>query len=283
MKYYLISELLNIKNKSQTSNTPNTPNTPEAPPENPASASPPAAVDIRESGYAERPEEYHEYILNKDTPFFIKESYNILRTNIVFALSGLENKIIGVTSAESSAGKSINCLNAAISFAAAGYNILLVDFDFRIPEIGRLLKLRESRGIANILAGECSVEEALIKSKIENLSVLLSGIVSQDPSKLLESEKMKELISGLAGRFDYVIVDMPPVNIVADPSIISKHVSGIIITARQKYTKRRALKDAVNQLKLVNTNILGFLLNDFSDEFASGKKYYYYYNYSQKQ
>ena len=172
----------------------------------------------------------------KNLDFASVEAYNLLRTNLSFALPDKEGgRVIGVTSPCPQEGKSTTSLNLAFSLAEAGNSVLLMDADMRRPSLGRVLT--------------------------ENLSVLLSGDIPPNPSELVASQKMKELVGELQKSYDYVIVDLPPVNLVADPIAISKYLDGMVIVVRHKHTRRRELIETIRQLELVGAKILGFVYN----------------------
>ena len=218
-------------------------------------------------------------ILSKNSPFSFKEAYNKLRTNIIFSIPSDGCKIVGVTSAERAEGKSTNALNMAINFAESNAKVLLIDCDLRKPKIGRLLDMKPSPGIASVLVGVHNIKKAIRKTKYENLSVLLSGGIHPNPTELLISAKFEALIKELSSDFDYIFVDTPPVNVVADASIISKHLTGYVFVVRQGVSERDSVKNALEQLSFVNAKIFGFLLNSVPSAGKSYRKKYKRYGY----
>jgi len=226
-------------------------------------------------------EQERDYILNETTAFSLREAYNVLRTNIIFSIPKEGCKVIGVTSGERTEGKSINSTNLAISFAETGSRVLLLDCDFRKPKIGRLLGLRSTPGITNGLVGLQSIDKAIQKTKQENLSALLAGDIPPNPTELLGSVRFGEIIKDLRNHYDYIIIDTPPVNVVADASIISKHLDGFLFIVQQGSSERDSIKDALKQLKFANANILGFLLNNVTQNkrYGNGKRYRKYERY----
>ncbi|MCL2060835.1 MAG: CpsD/CapB family tyrosine-protein kinase [Oscillospiraceae bacterium] len=222
-----------------------------------------------------------ENILNENSSFTTREAYNALRTNIIFSIPQDGCKVIGFTSAESGEGKSINILNMSISFAESGARVLLVDCDLRKPKLGLLLGMKAAPGIANVLVGVQPISKAIRRTKYENLSVLLSGGVLVNPTELLNSEKYMKLLQDLSAMYDYIFVDTPPVNVVADASIISKYLAGYVFVVRQGSSERDSVANALGQLKFVNAKVLGFLLNDVTHNRSKrSNKYGYYYEYS---
>ena len=221
-----------------------------------------------------------ENVLCENSSFTTREAYNTLRTNIIFSIPQDGCKIIGFTSAESGEGKSINILNIAISFAETGLRVLLVDCDLRKPKLGLLLGMKASPGIANVLVGVQPISKAIRRTKYDNLSVLLSGGILVNPTELLNSEKYSKLLQELSGMYDFIFIDTPPVNVVADASIISKYLAGYIFVVRQGSSERDSVANALGQLKFVNAKVLGFLLNDVAHNGRRrSRKYGYYYEY----
>ena len=224
-------------------------------------------------------------ILNAGAPFFVREAYKALRTNIVFSLPFDECKKIAVTSALAGEGKSTNCLNLAISFAEMGAKTLIIDADLRRPNISKLLEKKASPGLSNVLVGLSSAEEVIKTTKYENLDVVFSGDIPPNPTELLISEKMSETIDKLSEGYEYIFIDCPPVNVVTDASIISKYVSGMILVVRQGDTTKDDVLEAKKQLDFSGAKLIGTILNDASDinaKYGYNKKHYKYYKYRRK-
>lgn len=215
-------------------------------------------------------------IINENTPFSVKEEYKTLRTNILFSFPSSGCKIIGISSAEPLEGKSTNCLNLAITFAQINARVLLMDCDFRRPNQARLVDLDAIPGISNILVGMNNAEQAVRKTGLSNLNVLLSGNIPPNPSELISSEAMGRLIEELSEDYDYIFVDLPPINIVADTAAMSKYLSGLILVIRAGESKRESVKKALSKLELAKTNIIGIILNGVKSNFHYGFKQRHY-------
>lgn len=213
-------------------------------------------------------------ILNERSPFAMQEAYRTLRTNIRFALRGQGCKSFCITSSSQGEGKSITMLNLAITFAETGQKVLLIDADLRRPAIARLLVENAAPGLSNVLAGLATEEESIRKDIYPNLDVLLSGDIPPNPSELLGSERMLELIQKLSDRYDYILVDTPPVNIVSDACVVANMLDGVLLLARQGRSRKESLKRAVNHLKLTNANLLGCVFNGVPQEIRSSYSYY---------
>ncbi|MBQ8941520.1 MAG: CpsD/CapB family tyrosine-protein kinase [Firmicutes bacterium] len=215
-------------------------------------------------------------ILNDKTTFDVRESFNELRTNIVFSMSSKGTKKVLITSSIASEGKSTTCLNMAITFAEAGTKTLLIDCDLRVPNIDKLLNDDSKKGLSNILVNDCTIEEALHPTQYKNLDVILSGSIPPNPTELLASDAMQALMDELSGKYDYILLDAPPVNVVTDAVIISRLATGVVVVCRQYVTDKKMLGATVEKLQFANAKILGIVLNDVA---VAKKGYGKYSNY----
>lgn len=227
------------------------------------------------------------HILGKNSNFYIKEAYKTLRTNIRFGLSGEGCKKFAITSGLAGEGKSITILNLAISFAETGSKVLLIDADLRRPTMARLLIEKASPGLSNVLAGLCAEKEAIRKDVYPNLDILFSGEIPPNPSELLGSQRMQELLDKASKVYDYVLIDAPPVAIVSDVCVLADHIDGVLFLVRTDRTEKDAVQRGLKQLEISGAKVLGFVLNGGSKERGGyyGKKYKYknkygYYRYA---
>ena len=223
-------------------------------------------------------------ILNEQSSFYVQEAYKTLRTNIRFSLSGANCKKFCVTSALAGEGKSITILNLAISFAQSGQKVLLIDGDLRRPNQARLLVEKQSPGLSNVLAGLCSADDAIRKNVYPNLDVLFSGEIPPNPSELLGNPRMAQLIKDVEDRYDYILMDTPPVDIVSDSCIVANTLEGVLFLVRQNRTEKDAVARGVKQLELSGAKLMGFVLNGIEPDGGAGrysrKKYKYGYRYT---
>lgn len=216
-----------------------------------------------------------ERVLGRKTPFYVREAYKTLRTNLMFSLPADKSRVILVTSAGVGEGKTTSSLNAAISFAATGAKVCLIDCDLRRPNVARLCGEKGSPGLTNVLVKMNTLDEAIRKSKYQNLDIVFSGDMSPNPSELLASSGMKEVLKTLAERYEYVFVDTPPVNVVTDASVLAASASGVLLVANQQKASKNDVARAINQLNFVKAKILGILLNNAEIEDENGRKYRY--------
>lgn len=221
------------------------------------------------------------HILGKNSSFYVQEAYKTLRTNVNFTLSGEGCKKFCITSGVAAEGKSITILNLAISFAQAGKRVLLVDADMRRPTLAKLMIEQASPGLSNILAGQCSEQEAVRTSEYPNLDVIFSGEIPPNPSELLGNPRMQRLLDKLSAVYDYILLDTPPVGIVADACVLAGILDGVLLLVRQHRTEKDTVSRSVKQLEMSGAKLLGFVLNGSEKDGKGryGKKYKYRYKY----
>ncbi|MBR2459810.1 MAG: CpsD/CapB family tyrosine-protein kinase [Clostridia bacterium] len=217
--------------------------------------------------------------LASELDFASAEAYNLLRTNVSFALAGKDGgaKLFGVSSPCPQEGKSFTSINLSYALAKDGHKVLLIDADMRRPSVSTVLELSRTPGLSNVLAGANPDETIHYGTLHENLDVLLSGDIPPNPSELLGSPMMQRLIGEFGEKYDYIVVDLPPVTAVADPLIMSKMLDGIIVVVRHAYTRKRNIREAVRQLHFSGVRILGFVYNGYhhgSGRYYKKSKYY---------
>ncbi|MCG0274841.1 MAG: CpsD/CapB family tyrosine-protein kinase [Thermosediminibacteraceae bacterium] len=222
-------------------------------------------------------ERYPELFLMDDPKSVVSEAFRMLRTNLQFASVDRPLKKIMVTSSVPQEGKSTVIANLAICIASAGSKVLLVDADLRRPNIYKLFLLENYKGLSNLLAENLPKDAVINKTKVENLHVITSGPVPPNPAEILGSARMKNFLDQVASEYDMVLIDAPPVNSVADASILSSLVDGVILVVEAGSTEREAAIVAKQQLEKVNARILGVVLNKVKQEKSGGYYYYYYY------
>lgn len=189
------------------------------------------------------------------------EAFRQLRTNLQFATLTSSHGSILVTSSMPGEGKSTTAINLALACAQAGSSVCLVDADLRRPMIGEYLGLESGVGLSNTLVGAMDVDEVLQPWGSDNLSVLTAGQIPPNPSELLGSQAMHELLASLEGQFDLVIIDTPPLLPVTDAAVLSQNVQGAIVVVGAQRTKRVELERSLGALEMVGARVLGIVLN----------------------
>lgn len=225
--------------------------------------------------------------LHKNLEFTATEQYKLLRTNLTFTIpEDVKCPIIGVTSSMRGEGKSTTAVNLSYVLASAGKKVLLVDGDLRIPSVAKKMGIASAPGLTDLLMGVEGQDLTEFKSDIlPSWYIMPSGELPPNPSELLGSRRMETLLNILKEHFDYIVVDLPPVNIVSDALAISNFITGMIVVIRQDYTEKKELENCFRQLELSNVNVLGCVMNETRTGKASYgkyKKYYKYYGYSSR-
>lgn len=204
-------------------------------------------------------------VLNHESPFMVKETYKTLRTNIMFALPNNdedpEGKVIVFTSAVPGEGKTTVCLNTAITFAQTGAKVLLIDSDLRIPKLHKYFGIDGKSGFSDVLGGFVNVQSVITPIKEHNLDCIPGGQIPPNPAELLGSKTTENLLSELKKIYDYIIIDTPPITIVADALSLAPIASGTVLIAREKYTPGNAIREVLQSLKFANAKILGIVNN----------------------
>ena len=194
------------------------------------------------------------------------EAFRVLRTNLRFTNVDSPKKVILLSSATQGAGKSTTIANLAITMAKYSLKTLLIDGDLRRPTIHELFDIRKNNGLTNYLVGNQNLSEYL-KSvpDFPTLDILTSGIEPPEPSELLFSHKLRELIIKAREDYDIILIDSPPVLGMSDASIWSTHADGIVLVIASNQSKIEEVKEAKKQLERTNVKILGTVLTKVKD------------------
>ena len=217
--------------------------------------------------------------------FAASEAYKLLRTNLLFSLPDNNKcRVVGITSSIQGEGKSTTAINLAYTIAETNKKVLLLEADLRRPSIARRLGINSTPGISNFLAGFNEFNEVLQSALLNNLKIITAGDIPPNPTELLDSSAMAQTVEKLAEVFDFIIIDLPPINLVSDALVAGKYVDGIVFIVRQNYNSRQSLDDAINQFKFINTKLLGFVMTGSEVKKKNYKKYgnkYGYYKHGQ--
>lgn len=205
-------------------------------------------------------EEERKYLLTAKSSFFSREAYNMLRTNLSFALAEVDKcKTVMITSALQGEGKSITAANLAITLSEAGHRVLLIDCDLRRPKLGRLLSLKSQAGLSDILIKPSLLSENVLQYR-KGVHVILAGSIPPNPSELLNSARMEALLKKLRESYDYIILDTPPIGVVTDAAVLAAQTDGVLVVVRTGQSERGPVTQAVEQLEYGNARILGFVM-----------------------
>ncbi|GAA0606302.1 CpsD/CapB family tyrosine-protein kinase [Virgibacillus siamensis] len=210
--------------------------------------------------------------LNPKSP--VSEQFRTVRTNIQYASVDSELKTILVTSSGPEEGKSSSAANLAVVYAQQGKKVLLVDADMRKPTVHYTFRLDNLTGLSNLLVGDSSIQQAVNETDVENLDVISCGPIPPNPSELLGSKKMEQMINEASMTYDIILFDTPPVLAVTDAQILANLSDGSLLVVRSKQTEYETAQKALEVLQSAQAKLLGSILNDVEKK---KNNYYYYY------
>ncbi len=218
-------------------------------------------------------------LIIKNPNNMLSESLKAIRMNLMYTLSDEEGgKALLVTSAFSAEGKTTTCINLAASLAQTDAKVLLIDADMRKPRIHTCLGVKNTAGFANHLGGFADIDSIVRKGEFD-FDYITAGNIPPNPAELLSSAKCAKFLETVKAQYDYVIIDTPPVNVVADSLSISSHVKNVVFVCRCGVSVAPEVKKAVSTLEFAHAKILGFVTIDSPRKKAHNyHNNYYYYN-----
>jgi capsular exopolysaccharide synthesis family protein len=205
------------------------------------------------------------------------EMFRALRTNLRFSHVDLERRAVLVTSTGPEEGKTTVLANLAVSLAQSGRRTVVIDTDLRRPTLHRMFTLAKARGLADYLASDCGLDEALRPSHVEGLDVLPCGTLPANPAELIESTRLADLIRQLRERYEYVLLDSPPAGGLVDASLLAGLVDGVLLVVEPHRFDWGVLRSTVRQLERSGARLYGVVLNkSLVDDRTSAYRYYSY-------
>ncbi|PGT51028.1 capsular biosynthesis protein [Priestia megaterium] len=204
----------------------------------------------------------------------VAEQYRTIRTNIQFSNADQEIKSLVLTSSGPAEGKSTTATNLATVYAQQGLKVLLIDADLRKPTAHYTFRLENHAGLTNVLTRQSTLGQAVQETEVQDLYILTSGPIPPNPSELLSSNQMEEILKEMKQQFDIVIFDTPPILAVADAQILANQVDASILVVSSGKTDKEAALKAKELLVNAKSKLLGAVLNNRKTE--SGNYYYYY-------
>lgn len=213
--------------------------------------------------------------------FTALEQYKILRSNLSFTLpDDVKCPIIGITSAIQGDCKSTTAINLAYVLAEDKKRVLLIDGDLRRSSIAKKMNIPNKCGFTDYLTSKNTITSIqTFKSDngvMENFHIIPNGKIPPNPSELLSSARTQRFLESVKDSYDYIIVDLPPVNIVSDALAISKYLTGMILVVREGSTEKKEFERMARQIKQSNVNVLGCVITDTKARQSYYKKYYGY-------
>ncbi len=207
-----------------------------------------------------------------------KELYRTLRTNIEF--TGVENKVIAITSCSPNDGKSTISYNLAAAFAESGKHTLFIDADMRRSVFAQRYNISGNlKGLSHLLSGQSNLQEVIHSTNKKNLFLIPAGVFSSNPTKLLGNKRLQRTIEAVREAFDYVVIDTPPLGSVIDAAVLAKHCDASCMVLASNTSSKAEARSVLNQLRTANPNFLGVVLNKVDVKMGSyyARKYGYYY------
>lgn len=214
-------------------------------------------------------------------PFSVVESYKNIRTNIISVLSKINGKVLAITSPNASEGKSTTSVNIAITLAQLNKKVIILDADSRRPTVHKKLKLENQNGCMDILSGNITVDDAIVHYN-QYLDAIPSGTKVKNPSELFSGDTFEELLDELKERYDYIILDTPPINPVTDALIITQKCEAVIMIVRSGVTTYQSFDSAYESLKVLDIELNGVIINgsDAEQGYRYKNRYKYKYKYN---
>ena len=215
-----------------------------------------------------------------DSKSVSSEGYRTIRANLQYINVDDPIRAFVVTSAAPGDGKTTVACNLAIALAQAGKKVCLVEADLRRPRVSEYLQLNSGTGLTEVLAGQVRLEDALQAWGNGMFQVLPPGAIPPNPSELLGSHQMAQIIASLKREFDVVVLDTPPLLAVSDAAVLASQADGAVIVVRYGKSSRDAVSNAVASLERINAKVLGTVLNAIPAK--RGGAYGYGYGYDTK-
>lgn len=199
------------------------------------------------------------------------EAYRALRTNLFYALVDQPPKVIVLTSPSPREGKSTTVVNLGIVLAQANKSVLLLDCDLRKPVIHKIFGLRNIQGMVDVVVGERSLQEVW-HEPLPGLKVVTAGPIPPNPAEILSSRRFTEFLSRVRDEFDYVLIDVPPVELVSDPLVLATQGDGVLLVLDAQSTRKGTFRHSLRSLETVGANVLGTVMNNVN---RATDTYYY--------
>jgi succinoglycan biosynthesis transport protein ExoP len=218
-------------------------------------------------------------LLRPDAPPAFSEAIRAIRTALLFSSADIGGKSVVITSTGPHEGKTLVSSRLAITLAQAGQRTIVIDADMRRPRMHEALGRAQEPGLSNVLVGEASIAEAARPTSVPNLTLLAAGHIPPNPAELLGSKKYVELVNDLKAKYDWVVIDAPPVMPVTDAAVVANQAGGVIFVIGSEMTPRQTAATAVEQLRSANAKLIGAVLNRVNITRHS----YYYAPYYRKE
>ncbi|MDO4289501.1 MAG: CpsD/CapB family tyrosine-protein kinase [Eubacterium sp.] len=214
-------------------------------------------------------------VSSMDTKSAEAEIFRSLRTNVLFSEVDKTFKVVAITSTQPNEGKSVIISNYAVSLASMGKRVLLMDCDLRKPTIAGIFEARRGVGITNALLAERPLAKCIQQTEVDQLYIMDCGPLPPNPAELMGSGKMRGLIAELRDKFDYILIDTPPIGVVSDALTIKEAVDGYILTIEIDRIKKEELARVMENIHNTGTFVIGTVINKVPVKHSTYYGYYY--------
>jgi capsular exopolysaccharide synthesis family protein len=230
-------------------------------------------VSLKGGGGASRGPNASQVLKNPSSA--VADAYRVLRTNLIFTSAETTGRVILVTSASPSEGKTTTLANLATALAQNGAKVLAVDGDLRRPTLNRHFGLEKTPGLSDLIVGKAAASQAIQSTRVNGLQVLACGYQPPNPAELLGSPMMKQILEALRAHYDWVLIDAPPLLAMADAAVLASLVEGVVLVLAAEAATKPAVMRAIDQVQSVGGKVTGVVLNKVNLERNS----YYYSQY----
>jgi capsular exopolysaccharide synthesis family protein len=223
-----------------------------------------------------RPTNHEVLLITEVNPLSpISESFRALRTNTQFTTTSDALRVISVTSCQPNEGKTTTVSNLAVAYAQEGKRTLLIDADLRKPSLHKVFGNSNRKGLSHLLARQHDLQQVIVDTHIEQLSLIPAGPIPPNPAELLGSKAMDELLASAREHFEVILIDTPPVLAVTDAQVVAAKSDGVLLVIRAGTVKKNVALKAKTRLEHVHARILGVVLNG-KKKTSSDFSYYEY-------
>jgi capsular exopolysaccharide synthesis family protein len=218
---------------------------------------------------------YNTVVLNEPDSR-ISESFRSLRTRMDFFTRDIKSPIILLTSSIPGEGKTFSAINLASAYSLANKKTLLIGFDLRRPMLGQSFNLNEDIGLTDYLIGKKKLNEIIQETDYKDLSIILSGPIPPNPGELSSSDKVRVMFDNLRPRYDFIIVDSPPIGVVSDIYLTASLADVVLMMVRHDHTRKNVLSATLEEMSTNGISGVNLLVNDVK---TVGSSYRYAYKY----
>ena len=219
-----------------------------------------------------------EFVIDKNANFSMAEAFNALAVNLTNVIPGGDTKLVCITSAKPGEGKTTVSANVGETLAQNGAKVLLVDIDLRRPSLHKQLGIERGLGLVDVLVCKATIDDVIVNTGTPGLDVITAGTSTPAPIRLLSSVEFDQFIEGVKGRYDWVVFDTSPVNLIADTLVVVPKTEGVVLVVDTTQTDYSNINRVLEAIKGAKGTVLGIVMNKVeqkSREYRSRYDYKY--------